>query len=102
FQLDAPSRREAADPNLVRFEGEYWLFASKSGGYWHSSNLMDWQFVAPTGLPLEDYAPAVAAVNGRLVYTAFNTHALYSTDDPRAGTWRKIADLRGYPDPDIF
>ena len=50
FQLEAPSRREAADPTLVRFNGEYWLFASKSGGYWHSSDMMHWQFVTPTGL----------------------------------------------------
>jgi hypothetical protein len=102
FQLDAPSRREAADPNMVTFQGEYWLFASKSGGYWHSSNMMDWQFVAATGLPIEDYAPAVAVLNGNMIYTAFNTRALYSTDDPRAGAWHKIADLRGYPDPDLF
>lgn len=102
FCLDAPSRREAADPNMVVFQGEYWLFASKSGGYWHSSNMMDWQFIAATGLPLEDYAPAVAAVNGKLVYTAFSTRALYSTDDPRGGAWHKVADLRGYPDPAIY
>ena len=102
FSLDAPSRREAADPNMVVFQGEYWLFASKSGGYWHSSDMMNWQFVAATGLPLEDYAPAVAVVNGRMVYTAFNTRALFSTDDPRGGGWHKVADLRGYPDPDIF
>jgi hypothetical protein len=102
FCLDAPSRREAADPNMVTFQGEYWLFASKSGGYWHSKDMLDWQFIAPTGLPLEDYAPAVAVVNGKMVYTAFSTRALYSTDDPRKGEWHKVADLRGYADPDIY
>jgi hypothetical protein len=102
FQLEAPSRREAADPTLVRFNGEYWLFASKSGGYWHSSNMMHWQFVTPTGLPLEDYAPTVVVENGRMIFTAFNTQALFSTDDTLKGNWRKIADLKGYPDPDLF
>lgn len=102
FQLEAPSRREAADPTMVRFNNEYWLFASKSGGYWHSSNMMDWQFVAPTGLPLEDYAPTVTVQNGRLIFTAFNTHGIYSTDDPLKGAWHKIADIQGYPDPDLF
>ena len=33
FRLEPPSRREAADPTMVVFKGEYWLFASKSGGY---------------------------------------------------------------------
>ena len=36
FCLDKPSRREAADPTMINFKNEYYLFASKSGGYWHS------------------------------------------------------------------
>src|SRR5512136_2359810 len=36
FMLDSPSRREAADPVIVLFGDDYYLFASKSGGYWHS------------------------------------------------------------------
>ncbi|MEI9960318.1 MAG: family 43 glycosylhydrolase [Limisphaerales bacterium] len=102
FQLDSPSRREAADPTLVRFKGEYWLFASKSGGYWHSCDLTHWEFIKPTGLPLEDYAPTVAVINGRMIFTAFNTPAIYSTDDPLKGVWNKVADLKGYPDPALF
>ena len=31
FRLEAPSRREAADPTMVVFERTYFLFASKSG-----------------------------------------------------------------------
>jgi len=38
FQLDDPIRREAADPAALWYDHEYWLFASKSGGYWHSSD----------------------------------------------------------------
>jgi xylan 1,4-beta-xylosidase len=102
FQLETPSRREAADPTLVRFKGEYWLFASKSGGYWHSSDMMHWEFVAPTGLPLEDYAPTVEIINGRMIFTAFGTPAIFSTDDPLKGVWDKVGDLTGYPDPDIY
>lgn len=103
FCLDAPSRREAADPTLVRFKGEYWLFASKSGGYWHSSDLVHWKLIEPTGLPIEDYAPTVVAIDGRMFYTAFNTRAIFSTDDPLRGQWTKVADrLPNYPDPDLF
>jgi len=102
FQWETPSRREAADPTLVRFQGEYWLFASKSGGYWHSGDLSGWQFVKPTGLPLEDYAPTVEVLDGRMLFTAFNTPAIFSTADPLKGAWFKVADLKGYPDPDLF
>jgi len=32
FMIDQPSRREAADPVMLVFGGDYYLFASKSGG----------------------------------------------------------------------
>jgi hypothetical protein len=102
FQLQEPSRREAADPTLIRFQGEFWLFASKSGGYWRSPDLAHWKFVEPTGLPLEDYAPTVEIIKGRMIFTAFDTHAIYTTADPGKGVWVKMADIKGYPDPAIF
>src|SRR6476646_11993395 len=43
FMVDTPSRREAADPVITLFNDEYYLFASKSGGYWHSHDMRDWQ-----------------------------------------------------------
>lgn len=102
FTLDTPSRREAADPVITLFNDEYYLFASKSGGYWHSRDMRDWQFVVPEGLPLEDDAPAVLILGGRIYYTAHKSMALYTTDDPIAGKWRKAADLASYGDPAFF
>jgi len=102
FMVDTPSRREAADPVITRFNDEYFLFASKSGGYWHSHDLRDWQLVVPEGLPLEDYAPAVLILDGRMYYTAHKSMALYTTDDPIAGKWRKVADMASYADPAFF
>lgn len=99
---DKPSRREAADPTMVLFNNEYWLFASKSGGYWHSTDMKDWKFVAPTGLPLEDYAPTVVVVDGKLYFTAFDSKAVFTTDDPAKGEWRKVADFKNYADPALF
>lgn len=103
FCLDTPSRREAADPALVKYKNEFWLFASKSGGYWHSRDLIRWTLIEPTGLPLEDYAPAVEAIGDRLFYTAFNTRAMFSTDDPLRGVWtREPGNLLAAPDPALF
>jgi hypothetical protein len=102
FQLDGVSRREAADPAIVYFDQEYWLFASKSGGYWHSPDFSHWTFVDGKNLPIEDYAPAPAVINGRMYYTAFNTKAIYRADDLRAGAWTKAGDLKEYPDPALF
>ena len=102
YQLDEPSRREAADPVIVLFKDTYYLFASKSGGYWMSDNLVDWTFIEPTGLPLEDYAPAVVEIDGALYFTAFNSGAVFSTDDPQKGEWTKVADIPNYADPAFF
>jgi xylan 1,4-beta-xylosidase len=101
FMLDAPSRREAADPAIVLFGDDYYLFASKSGGYWHSTDMIDWKFVKPTGLPIEAYAPAVMAYDGALYYTACNV-GLYRSKDPKDGTWEYIGKPFDVGDPDLF
>ena len=98
---DLPSRREAADPVIVLFGDDYYLFASKSGGYWHSSDMVDWTYVKPSGLPIEAYAPAVMAYDGALYYTACNI-GLYTTRDPKGGNWDLIGKPFDVGDPDLF
>ncbi|HKG94228.1 MAG TPA: family 43 glycosylhydrolase [Gemmatimonadaceae bacterium] len=102
FMLEPPSWRQAADPLITLYRGDYYLFASRSGGYWYSPDMRDWALVVPEGLPIEDYAPAVLAVGGRLYYTAHKSKALFATDDPRGGRWTKVADLDSYADPALF
>ena len=91
FVLDSPSRREAADPVIVLFKDDYYLFASKSGGYWHSADMVDWKFVKPEGLPIEAYAPAVMVLDGALYYTACNI-GLYRAADPKTGKWESLGN----------
>jgi hypothetical protein len=102
FALDGPTRREAADPEIVLYKDEYYLFASKSGGYWHSADLQDWKFVEPRGLPIEQYAPAIVVLGDKMYYTGSRAKAIFETDDPKKGTWRKVADIADYPDPAFF
>ena len=104
FSFDAKlPHREAADPTMVVHNGTYWLFASKSGGYWHSTDMNDWTLVVPTGLPLEDYAPMVVVLgDGRFYYTAFNSQAIYSTADPHGGNWSRVASMGHYGDPGML
>src|SRR5688572_33180305 len=70
FCMDEPSRREAADPTIVRFKDLYFLFASKSGGYWHSKDLSTWTFVETAQIPVEEYAPTVIALGDTLYFLA--------------------------------
>lgn len=39
FMVDAVDAREAADPVMVLFKDDYYLFASRSGGYWWSNDI---------------------------------------------------------------
>ncbi len=101
FMIESPSRREAADPVIVLFDDDYYLFASKSGGYWHSTDMIDWKFASPDGLPIEAYAPAVMVLDGVMYYTACNV-ALYWTRDPKGGKWEYIGKPFNMGDPDLF
>jgi xylan 1,4-beta-xylosidase len=101
FQNELPSRREAADPAMIVYKGEYWLFASKSQGYWRSKDLLHWTFVTQTGLPIDNYAPAVLEIDGKLYWTAGGA-GIYETDDPSKGVWKLASDTQNQGDPDLF
>ena len=106
FCLDTPSRREAADPTMIQFKGEYYLFASKSGGYFHSTDLIHWDLIPTSDLPLEDYAPAAVVMKDTLYFMASASAPLkiYKTADPKSGRWN-VANANftiGMIDPDLF
>jgi hypothetical protein len=90
FSIDQPSRREAADPSVVWFRDRYFLFASKSGGYWHSFDLVNWTFIKiDQQLPIEDYAPTAVALNDTLYFLASSSDfsSIYKSGDPLAAKW---------------
>lgn len=106
FCLDAPSRREAADPTMITFKGEYYLFASKSGGYFHSTDMIHWDLIPTKDLPLEDYAPTAVVMNDTIYFMASADAPLkiYKTGDPKSGRWQVAnpAFPIGMIDPDLF
>ncbi|HEV8283137.1 MAG TPA: family 43 glycosylhydrolase [Chitinophagaceae bacterium] len=106
FCLDTPSRREAADPTMVVYKSEYYLFASKSGGYFHSTDLIHWDLITTNDLPLEDYAPAAVVMNDTLYFMASHGAPLtiYKTADPKSGKWQAANSSFpiGMVDPDLF
>ena len=106
FMLDTPSRREAADPTMVVYKGEYYLFASKSGGYFHSTDLINWDLITTKDLPLEDYAPAAVVMKDTLYFmaSAGAPVKIYKTANPKSGKWQvaNAAFPIGMIDPDLF
>lgn len=108
FSIDsnAVSMREAADPSALWFKGKYYLFASKSGGYWQSEDMATWQFIATTDLPTEDYAPTVIAIGDTLYFAASSgeRRPFYKTAHPETGEWEVASPLFPFPvwDPAFY
>lgn len=92
FCLDDVPRRDAANPCAVLFNGDYYLFMFGSGGYYYSSDLINWELINETNLPTESFAPTVVEINGELYFTAsYAIDTIYKTDNPKSGIWEAIA-----------
>jgi xylan 1,4-beta-xylosidase len=102
FMVDAVDAREAADPVIVLFKGDYYLFASRSGGYWTSPDLRNWSLIVPTGIDIETYAPAVLVMRDSLFYIPSNNGQIYKTADPKSGVWSTGPLAKNYGDPAFF
>jgi len=106
FMPDGVSRREAADPTVILFKDTYYLFASKSGGYWHSDDLIDWTFIETNEIPTEEYAPTAIVLNDEVYFLASNNHknTIYKSSDPKTGKWEIAKDAVEVPmtDPAFF
>lgn len=87
FVSEQPSRRDIDDPTVVLYKDNYFLFASKSGGYWSSPDLISWKFITTPRLPFENQGPA-AFVVGDWLYFATSLHdTIYRSNDPASGKW---------------
>jgi hypothetical protein len=98
---DALVFREAADPGIVVFKNDYYLFASHSAGYWWSPDMVSWKLVIPTVVNMDAYAPTVAVEGDTMYFTAWGGD-LCKTTDPKSGTWTKIRGEPGNTDPCLF
>ena len=80
--------REAADPVALYFKGNYYLFASKSGGYWMSPDFREWKLITPPDLPLNQWAPAVFEYKNALYFMATADGKIYRSEHPeKADSW---------------
>lgn len=106
FQFNEPSRREAADPVLEYFKGKYYLFASKSGGYWSSPDLSEWTYIPCESITtIEAYAPTVLIHNDSIYYLGSGGDPqIFGTNNPDEDNWEPV-DTKfniGMTDPAFF
>lgn len=97
--------REAADPSVVVYRDRYWLFASKSGGYWCSDDLQTWTFVPTRVLPTEDYAPDVRVIDDAIWFTASRRGEdcpIWRSTKPEEDLWELVGEVSAHWDPNLF
>lgn len=97
------SYRTGADPAVVRFKGAYYMFQTLADGYWRSTDLAHWTFVAPSRWPFQSIvAPAVwpdGAERILILPSITRPDAILSSEDPASGKldfWvRRTPELPG-------
>lgn len=104
--------REAADPVCILYQDRYYLFVSKSDGYWSSDDMQHWRHIRTSVLPMDLYAPTAMEYKGELYWMTSDLNSLWKTTDPEDGqSWTLVTDhLTPYPenpertghDPDLF
>lgn len=99
------AHREGADPTLVRFKGRYYLFVSMSAGFWHSPDLLNWEFHANPDLLIYDYAPDVRQIGEYLYFCASRRGVncpILRTADPLKDDFTQVSAPFDFWDPDLF
>ncbi len=101
------SYRSGADPAVVKFRGEYYMFVTRSMGYWHSTDLLNWRFITPEKWYFEgSNAPAAYNYKDSLLYVMGNPSGAMSmlyTTNPQKGDWKATPSiLYDLQDPALF
>ncbi len=106
--------RATADPVMVNYKGDYYLFSTNQWGYWWSSDMLHWNYMAKkflrpwnTNTYDELCAPAVGIVGDTMLVfgsTYTNKFTIWMSTNPRANEWKPLVDsfaIGGW-DPSFF
>ena len=105
--------RATADPVMVNYKNEYYLFSTNQWGYWWSSDMVKWNFIPRKFLrPWNDVkdelcAPAVGVMGDTMIVfgsTYTGKFSIWMSTDPKANNWKVAVDsfeIGGW-DPDFF
>lgn len=93
--------RATADPVVVNYKGDLYLFSTNQWGYWHSKDMLNWKFHEKRFLrpwnPEKDElcAPGVGIVGDTMVVfgsTYKKNFSLWGSTDPEKNEWFVIKD----------
>jgi hypothetical protein len=104
--------RTTADPVVVNYKGDYYLFSTNQIGYWWSPDMLNWNFISKSFLlPHQEgndlNAPAVEVMGDTMVVFGSTYHrniTIWMSTNPKANEWKPLVDsfdIGGW-DPDFF
>lgn len=85
------SYRAGADPAVINFNGKYYMFVTRSYGYWVSDDMSNWEFITPQNWYFNGSNAPAAAVQGDKVIVAGDPSgrmAVIETKTPDVGDWQ--------------
>jgi len=93
--------RATADPVIVNFGGDYFLFSTNQGGYWWSKDMLKWNFIPRKFLRQwnEGYdelcAPAVGIIGDTMLVfgsTYTSDFTIWMSTNPKVDDWKPLVD----------
>ena len=93
--------RATADPVIVNYKGDYYLFSTNQWGYWWSSDMLKWNFVSkrflrPWNKVYDELCAPAVGVKGdtMLVFgsTYTNNFTIWMSTNPKANDWKPLLD----------
>lgn len=94
--------RATADPVIVNYKDEYYLFSTNQWGYWWSKDMLNWIFISRKflrpwngGVYDELCAPAVGIIGDTMLVfgsTYTSKFTLWMSTNPKANEWKPLVD----------
>jgi len=93
--------RATADPVIVNYKGDYYLFSTNQWGYWWSNDMLNWKFISKKFLRPwnEGYdelcAPAVGIIGDTMIVfgsTYTKNFTIWMSTNPKANEWKPLVD----------
>lgn len=93
--------RATADPVIVTYKGEYYLFSTNQWGYWWSKDMLNWNFVSrkflrPWNSGYDELcAPAVGVIGDTMLVfgsTYTSRFTIWMSTNPKANEWKPLVD----------
>ncbi|NVO19416.1 MAG: discoidin domain-containing protein [Bacteroidetes bacterium] len=102
--------RSTADPLIVVYKNEYYLFCTNQSGFYWSKDLGQWNYVYSSFQRLPDQddlcAPAAVVLGDTLVLmgSTYESLPIWFSTNPKSGRWKHLVDASHLPawDPGLF